>query len=260
MSPPLDRLATPHGPGIEVPASALVIVAHPDDAEFQCGATLASWARAGCRVHHLVLTDGSKGTWDAACDTEALARRREDEQRAAARALGADGEVVFLRRVDGELATDAATTAAVSAVLRQLRPEVVLAHDPWRRYRLHPDHEAAGRLAVRGIVAARDPFFHPEQLTGSVGTHRPRALLLFEPDDVNHLQVVSEADLASKLAGLEAHESQFGTTHFYGITDAASRTRALEEFRARERDRCTGLDGAPPGVLAEAFHLISEQI
>ena len=37
----LDR--PPASVDLEVPASALVIVAHPDDAEFQCGATLAKW-------------------------------------------------------------------------------------------------------------------------------------------------------------------------------------------------------------------------
>ena len=45
---------------------ALAIGAHPDDVEFGCGATLAKWAGAGTEVHLLVLTDGSKGTWDAA--------------------------------------------------------------------------------------------------------------------------------------------------------------------------------------------------
>ncbi|HMK63062.1 MAG TPA: PIG-L family deacetylase, partial [Acidimicrobiales bacterium] len=49
---------------LEVPSSALAIAAHPDDAEFGCGATLAKWAVAGCHIHHLVLTDGSKGSWE----------------------------------------------------------------------------------------------------------------------------------------------------------------------------------------------------
>ena len=84
-----EPLATPGGPGIPVPGSALVIAAHPDDAEFQCGATLASFARQGCEVHHLVLTDGSKGTWDVDADTAALVATRQDEARAAATALGA---------------------------------------------------------------------------------------------------------------------------------------------------------------------------
>lgn len=252
--------ATPEGPGIEVPPSALAIVAHPDDAEFQCGATLASWARRGCTVHHLVLTDGSKGTWDAGVDQAALITRRKAEQLAAARALGAGGEVVFLERVDGELAVDRGTVSAVSDVIRRLRPSAVLGHDPWRRYRLHPDHGAAGRLAVEGIVAARDPFFFPEQLDRGVGPHRPDALLLFEPDVINHLEVVSEDDLAAKLNALEAHESQLETTHFYRLDTPGSRAEALEQFRARERARCTNVVGAAPGVLAEPFHLIVDQL
>lgn len=246
--------------GIAVPPSALVIPAHPDDAEFQCGATLAAWARQGCTVHHLVLTDGSKGTWDPELDQAALVTRRQSEQRAAARALGATGEVVFLGRVDGELAADRETVAAVSEVIRRLRPAAVLGHDPWRRYRLHPDHEAAGRLAVEGVVAARDPFFFPEQLQGRIEPHRPGALLLFEPDVVNHLELLSEGDLTAKLAALETYESQLETTHFYKLDPGKSRYEALEQFRDRERSRCTGVQGAPPGVLAEQFHLIVDQL
>lgn len=252
--------ATPHGPGIPAPQSALVVAAHPDDAEFQCGATLASWTRQGCTVHHLVLTDGSKGTWDPQADQQALVARRQREQRDAASALGATGEVVFLGRTDGELSVDPSGTAEVCAVIRRLVPAVVLTHDPWRRYRLHPDHEAAGRLAIGGVVAARDPFFFREQLADHTGPHRPDALLLFEPDEVNHLEVVSEEDLNAKLAALEAHRSQMETTHFYGLDPDGSREEALAGFRARERERCSDAPGAPPGTLAEAFHVIIDQL
>src|SRR5687768_869812 len=90
---------------LDVPRSALAIGAHPDDVEFGCGATLAKWAAAGCTIHHLVCTDGSKGTWDAHANAVELAARRQDEQRAAARRLAgsAAGEVRFLGYVDGEL-------------------------------------------------------------------------------------------------------------------------------------------------------------
>ena len=54
------------------PDRALAIAAHPDDIEFGCGATLAKWAAAGTVVHHLVCTDGSKGTWDPDQDLPAL--------------------------------------------------------------------------------------------------------------------------------------------------------------------------------------------
>src|SRR5690349_24739481 len=117
---------------LATPRSALAIGAHPDDVEFGCGATLAKWASRGCIVHHLVCTDGSKGTWDVDADTAALVTTRQREQRAAARALGATGEVVFLGAVDGELEPTVAHRAEICAWIRRLRPAVVLGHDPWK--------------------------------------------------------------------------------------------------------------------------------
>ena len=198
---------------LPTPAVALAIVAHPDDAEFQCGATLAKWASAGCEVHHLVCTDGSKGTWDPECDQAALVALRQDEQRAAARRLGATGQVHFLPRVDGELDSDLETRSLVARVIRKVRPTVVLGHDPWKRYRLHPDHRHAGQLAVDGVVAARDPFFFPEH---GLPHHRPEALLLFEADEPDHAETTTGFEDAKTVALLE-HVSQFVTTH--DITD-----------------------------------------
>lgn len=241
---------------LAVPQSALVIVAHPDDAEFQAGATLSKWSRGGTVVHHLVLTDGSKGTWDPAADQAELIERRGQEQRDAARELGATGEVVLLGVVDGELRVDHETRGRVAEVIRRLRPTVILGHDPWKRYRLHPDHRRAGELCVEGIVAARDPFFHPEQLERGLTPHRPDALLLFEPDEVDHVERVDEADLDAKLRALEAHRSQMETTHFYRVGQGDP----IEEFRARER-RSLVEGGALVGAeLGEVFHLIVDQL
>ena len=239
---------------LPVPSSALAIAAHPDDVEFCAGATLARWARDGCVVHHLICTDGSKGTWDADADVAALVERRRDEQRAAAAALGATGEVVFLGVVDGELRADPATTAEVCRHIRRLRPAVVLGHDPWKRYRLHPDHRAAGFVTVDGVVAARDPHFHRDQLVGGLRHHRPEALLLFEADEANHAEPADEPAIGAKLAALEAHESQLETTHFYRLDDGDP----LDGFRAREREKLRDA-GADFGVgPAETFHLIDD--
>ena len=43
------------------PQNILVILAHPDDPEFFCGATLAKWARAGHHITYQLLTCGDKG-------------------------------------------------------------------------------------------------------------------------------------------------------------------------------------------------------
>ena len=106
--PPPADVAAAWTRDFDVPSSALAIGAHPDDVEFGCGATLAKWAAAGCTIHHLVLTDGSKGTWDPLADPIALAARRQDEQRAAAQRLAGPtaGEVRFLGYIDGELDSD----------------------------------------------------------------------------------------------------------------------------------------------------------
>jgi LmbE family N-acetylglucosaminyl deacetylase len=220
--------------------------AHPDDVEFGCGGTLAKWAAAGCVVHHLVLTDGSKGTWDPRADTAALVVTRQREQRAAAAALGATGEVVFLGQVDGELEATMFLRAEVCAVIRRLRPQVVLGHDPWKRYRLHPDHRAAGWLVCDGVVAARDPHFFPDQ---QLAPHRPSTLLLWEADEVNHAEEVS-ASLGTKLHALEAHASQFESTM------KATSGAQLAAFRERVTGRLAE-HGARVGVgHAELFHRI----
>lgn len=235
---------------LPVPSSALAIGAHPDDVEFGCGATLAKWAASGCVVHHLILTDGSKGTWDADADPAELADRRQIEQRTAAvRLAGTNaGQVVFLGYVDGELDSDAAARSRVARLIRELRPEVVLGHDPWRRYRLHPDHRHAGLLTCDAIVAARDPHFFPEH---GLPHHRPERLLLWEADMANHVEDVT-GWVDRKLDALEAHRSQFESTM------KAVDESQLEAFRVRIRSRLVGL-GERHGVgAAELFALIAD--
>jgi LmbE family N-acetylglucosaminyl deacetylase len=232
---------------LPVPRRALAIGAHPDDIDFGCGGTLAKWAAAGCAVTELVLTDGSKGSWDPAVDRAALVAVRQEEQRAAAAALGS-GQVVFLDHVDGELASGLAERAEVCRVIREVRPDVVLGHDPWKRYRLHPDHRHAGFLAVEGIVAARDPHFFPDQ---GVAPHRPAVLLLWEADEVDHAEDI-EAFVATKLDALLAHRSQWEST--MGIDG----DRAAEEqaFETRIRSRAAEAGAPADLLLAEAFKRI----
>jgi len=233
------------------PASALAIAAHPDDAEFGCGALVARWSVAGCVIHHLICTDGSKGSWDVSADTAALVARRQDEQRAAAAALGATGEVRFLGELDGELEATLTNRGRVAQVIRELQPEVVLGHDPWTRWRLHPDHREAGLLAVDGIVAARDPHFFPEH---GLAHHRPGALLLFESEEPNLVLDVTGAE-AAKAAALEAHVSQFETT--MEIHDEADEAQRLA-FRARIADELAETGGPHGFAAAEAFRLIDD--
>ncbi len=222
---------------LPVPARALAVGAHPDDVEFGAGATLAKWAAAGCEVSLLVCTDGSKGSWDPDADLAELLATRQSEAADAADALGATGEVRFLGSVDGELENDRATRSAVARTIRELRPDVLVGHDPWKRYRLHPDHRAAGFLTCDALVAARDPHFFAEH---GIAHHRPSALLLFEADEPDHAEAVTEAHVAAKLTALEAHRSQYESTMFISADPAESPsadTRADTGAAVAERGR-----------------------
>lgn len=235
---------------LTTPTSALAIGAHPDDVEFGCGATLAKWAADGCQVHHLILTDGSKGTWNPDADVAALVATRQLEQREAARRLSGDhaGTVTFLEQVDGELDSSLRMRGDVARVIRTVKPQVILGHDPWKRYRLHPDHRHAGLLACEGIVAARDPHFFKEH---ALAPHRPDELLLWEADEADHVEDVS-GWVDHKLHALEAHASQFESTM------KAVDPEQMELFRSRIRSRLTGL-GAPYAMAAaELFKRISD--
>jgi LmbE family N-acetylglucosaminyl deacetylase len=236
---------------LPVPERVLAVGAHPDDIEFGCAATLAKWADSGSDVQLLVLTDGSKGSWDPGTDPRALVALRREEQRAAAATLGARG-VHFLDLVDGELTGGRAEVAAVCEVVRRVGPDVVLGHDPWKRYRLHPDHRHAGNLVIEGIVAARDPHFFPR--LGS--PHRPERLLLFEADVVDHVERV-DATFPRKAAALLAHTSQWRSTMGI-VAGSAEEPTQREEFVAKLRTEAEEAGALVGGGLGEAFKLLAE--
>jgi len=252
---------------LALPRTVLAVGAHPDDIEFGCGATLAKWAAHGSTVVHAVLTDGSKGTWDPDADLRSLVEARKAECRAAARVI--DGNRVhavaervhFLGYPDGELDTGLAARRALTAVIRAVAPDVVLGHDPWRRYRLHPDHRAAGFLTVDAIVAARDPHFFPDL---DRPPHRPGALLLFEPDVPNHVETVT-GYAQVKIDALLCHASQQGTT--MGIlapVDAGSGSAGaahrgeIDDFGQRIHRQLASHGSLADVGAGEAFHLIDQ--
>ena len=154
----------------------------------------------------------------------------------------------FRAKVDGELDSNLVMRGRVARVIRELRPQVVLGHDPWKRYRLHPDHRHAGLLACEGIVASRDPHFFKEH---GLPHHRPDTLLLWEADEPDHVEDVS-GFVDAKLHALEAHESQFEST--MKAVDPAQ----VQAFRDRIAHRLTGL-GERYGVgSAEIFKRIND--
>jgi LmbE family N-acetylglucosaminyl deacetylase len=219
--------------------SALVVFAHPDDAEFMCGGTVAAWAREGTEVHYCVVTDGSAGSNEPGVTREQMIPIREREQRAAARILGVSS-VSFLGFRDGELEVTLDTRRAVTRVVRRVRPDVIVAPDPSRLwsgsgYVNHWDHKQAGTLALCAVMpdAPSRPQF-PELLDEGLEPFEVPSLWLSAEEPDTYVDITKTLDL--KLEALRAHASQGG--------------EEAEEW-VRERARELGAQGGME--YAEAF-------
>jgi len=193
-------------------ASALVLFAHPDDAEFACGGTIAKWTAAGCEVTYVVLTDGSAGSNEPGATREDMARLREDEQREAARILGV-ADVHFLGQVDGHLEVTPETRRLVCRMVRRFRPEVLVAPDPSRLwsgegYINHWDHKQAGLLGLTAVMpdAPSRPMF-PDLLDEGYEPYEVPNLYLMGPEEPDTFIDITDT-FDRKLQALAAHASQ----------------------------------------------------
>ena len=128
----------------------MVVVAHPDDAEFGCGGSVAKWVKEGKEVAYVILTNGDKGSGDRRMTSERLAKVREEEQRNAALTLGVQ-RVQFLGYPDGELEDTREVRRAVTAEIRRGRPDLLVTQNSHRTtnlYASHRDHRIAAGVAL----------------------------------------------------------------------------------------------------------------
>lgn len=224
---------------------ALVIAAHPDDADFGAGGTIARWTASGIPVTELYLTRGEQGGRPDA-DHTAMPGIREGEQREAAAERGVH-DVRFLDGYrDGWLEPSFDLVREIVAVIRDVRPQRVLCQSPERIYdriqASHPDHLAAGEASLRAIYpAAENPFAWPE--LGLPFWHVGEIWLMAHPAP-DHVVDVTDT-FARKVAALRAHASQTG------------HREDLETFLSQWADRTAEQHGLATGRLAEAFKVIS---
>lgn len=193
---------------MEFQGPLLVIGAHPDDTEFGAGGTVGAFTAAGQEAHYIVCTDGSKGSKDRTVSTRGLVERRQREQRGAAKALGVSS-VTFLEQVDGEMENTRAVRLRIARRIRELRPHVLITHDAWRPWMLHPDHRAVGFAVTDAFVAARDHLYLPELLDEGLEPWPVPELWLWGTLEPDHWVDIS-ATIDRKLAALRHHESQIG--------------------------------------------------
>jgi len=228
------------------PGRVLVIVAHPDDADFGVAGTLSRWTRAGTVARLVCCTSGDAGADDATTDPLELARLREGEQRAAAAVVGYEG-VDFLHRPDGALENDLALREQLVRIIRRFKPDAVVAMDPTvvvleSGFIQHVDHRNAGMAAVDAVYpAARNAMAFPRLVIDEgLEPHSVNRVYLFFTDRANAWVDVTDT-LETKLAALREHASQL---------------RKPEELEGWIRGWATE-DGEKAGVdAAESFRVL----
>lgn len=204
----------------ELPKRAMVIVAHPDDAEFGSAGTVAKWAKEGWEVRYVVVTDGSSGGPDEATDVSPEAQRkvietRQAEQREAGRITGLAG-IDFLNYRDGEVQHTLELRKDLVRLMRTHRPTRVVAQSPDRIWepsysigRYHPDHLAVAETAIAALYpASQNPWDFPElMMDEGLTPHKVSELWIVGAPHANQWVDVSDT-IDIKIAALRAHHSQ----------------------------------------------------
>jgi LmbE family N-acetylglucosaminyl deacetylase len=194
--------------------SVLVVVAHPDDAEFMAAGTIGKWAGEGKEINYVLCTAGDKGTSDRSMSPSKLAEIRKREQREACDRLGVK-ELVFLSYEDGVLQNTLALRRDIVREIRKFRPDAVVCQDPTTRwtaqgYINHPDHRAAGDATLDSVYpSARDALVFPELLCEGFEPHKVTEVYL-AGSNMPDAFVDIEDSIHLKVAALKAHVSQVG--------------------------------------------------
>lgn len=233
--------------GLNDPERILVVTAHPDDVDFGAAGSVATWTARGIEVSYCIATDGDAGGSDHSITRAEMAAIRREEQLAAARAVGVT-DVTFLGFPDGRVTPSLELRAAISRVIRIVRPDRVVAQSPernWTRiYASHPDHLATGEAAACAVYPdARNPFAFPELLAEGLEPHTVPELWVMATERIN--RVVDATDVYHhKLEALRSHTSQVGNGEH------------LDELLQGWMSGTAAAAGLPEGRLAEAFHVV----
>ncbi len=235
------------------PSTVLAVFAHPDDPDVACGGSLARWAREGTEVHVVVCARGEKGTLDPAVDTARLGVARLAELAAAGAVIGTATQHL-LGYPDGELPGGSLLESQIVALVRRVRPDVVMCHDPeavmfGQDYYNHRDHRMVGWSTLDAVSpAAALPHYFP-----ALGpAHQVRTVYLsgtLVPDvwvDIGHT-------IETKVQAVNCHATQFGGERpgsgQGGEGDSWSEVRVAAAVRRRAQEA-----GSTAGVaFAEGF-------
>lgn len=201
--------------GWDEPKRILVILAHPDDPEFFCGATLIRWVKVGHEIRYCLLTNGQRGSQNIDLDPETIGIQRKVEQSEAADFIGVKS-IDYLGYMDGDLAPNLIMREQVVSVIRRYAPQIIVTSDPQNYVSLenrlnHPDHRAAGQITLdAAFPAAGNPQFYKEQIEVSgLQPVNPEEIWISATNQPNiYVDMGDYYDL--KLEAISKHRSQIG--------------------------------------------------
>ena len=209
VTPPIGSVQQEDAPPIEGPCAALVIMAHPDDAEFVCSGTVAKWCAEGWDVRYVLVTGGDKGTHDETMTPEKLAAIREEEQRAACRLLGVK-ECILLGYPDGFTSESSELRGQIVRLLRLHKPDVVITWDGFRGSFNHRDHRNVGIATMDAVYPiVRDRLFYQHHEHDGLASHQVNEVLLAGAADPNYTVDITE-HWETKVDAILCHTSQIG--------------------------------------------------
>ena len=193
----------------ETPQSVLVVIPHPDDAEFWCGGSVARWISEGAQVRFVLCTDGSKGSTDPGMTSQELGPIREDEQTRAAEALGVQ-ELVMLHLVDGTLEDTDNFRRELVRQVRQVKPDVVICPEPYRKnLGWHRDHRIAGQVTLDAVFPYARDHLHFEELWRDEGLepHKTGTVLFWGTESADTFVDIS-GSIDTKMRAVSVYASQ----------------------------------------------------
>lgn len=196
-----------------IPERAMFIFAHPDDIEFGVAGTAVKWARGGCEITYVVITDGNVGSHDREMTREQLAVIRRTEQSAAAEVAGVH-RCIYLGYDDGMLEPSLALRKQLVKLIRQHKPNVVVCGDPTAVLfggRInHPDHRAAATAAIDAVFPASEMhLLYSEFEQEGITPHKVNYVYISTYTDPDFYVDISTT-IDTKLAALREHKSQLG--------------------------------------------------
>ena len=189
------------------PNRVMLVMAHPDDAEFSSAGTMAKWAAAGMEITYVIITSGDKGSDDPDMTPEKLVEIREEEQRAAARVLGVK-EVIYLRCPDGGVDDTPELREKIVRLMRVHQPDTLVTMDPLRRYNQHRDHRMAGTVALDAAFPySRSHLYYPQHIAEGLRPCKIYEAYIAGAENSNVEVNISET-FEKKIQALRCHVSQ----------------------------------------------------